>query len=322
MKAIVCERYGPPDVLKLKEVDKPIPRANEVLIRVRAATVLMGDCDFRGMKLPLVWMIIMRLAFDFRGPRKKILGQELAGEIESFGSDVKSFKKGDAVFAMTVLRFGAYAEYDCLPWNGLISVKPANASFGEAAALPTGGIFALHYLKQANISEGQKVLIIGAGGSIGTFAVQIAKSLGARVTAVDRAGKLEMLRSIGAEETIDYENNEYGEKYDVIFDAVGKSKYVDCRKSLKDGGSYLLANPSLSHRMRGLWNRSGKKVITQMAYRGAYLVELRELFEAGKIKTAIDRSYPLELVAEAHRYVETGQKRGNVVIEVPERALR
>ena len=198
MKAIVCTKYGPPDVLQLKEIEKPSPKDNEVLIRVHAATVTKGDCELRSLKLPLLWKLFVRIGFGFRRPRKKILGQELAGEIESVGKAVRLFKKGDQVFANTGLRLGAWAEYSCLPETGLIATKPANMTYEEAAAVPVGGLHAWHLLRKANLQSGQKVLINGAGGTIGTCAVQLARSFGAEVTGVDSVGKLDMLRSVGA----------------------------------------------------------------------------------------------------------------------------
>ena len=322
MKAAVCTRYGPPEVLQLKELEKPTPKDNEVLVRVHAATVTAGDCELRSLKLPLSWQLVARIGFGFRGPRKKILGQELAGEIESVGKTVKLFKKGDQVFAFTGLHLGAWAEYNCLPENGWMAIKPANMTYEEAAAVPAGGLHALHCLKKGNIQSGQKVLIYGAGGTVGTFAVQLAKSFGAEVTAVDSTRKLEMLRSIGADKVIDYTKADFtksGETYDVIFDVVGKSSFSGCMRSLKEKGFYLLGNPGLSQLVRGLLTsmRSSKKVIGGMAsYRTEDLIFLKELIEAGKIRSAIDRRYPLERIAEAHRYVDTGQKEGNVVVTV------
>jgi NADPH:quinone reductase-like Zn-dependent oxidoreductase len=322
MKAIVCPTYGPPDVLRLKELEKPTPKDNEVLVRVHAAAVTKGDCELRSLNLPLTWQLLVRIGFGFRAPRKKILGQELAGEIESVGKDVRLFRKGDQVFAFTGLRLGAYAEYNCLREKGLVAIKPASMTYEEAAAVPVGGLHALNCLRKGNIQSGQKVLIIGAGGTVGTLAVQLAKSFGAEVTGVDSTGKLEMLLSIGADHVIDYTKVDFtksGEKYDVIFDVVGKSSFAGCIRSLKEKGFYLLGNPGLSQQVRGLWTSmvSGKRVIGgTVSYKTEDLVFLRELIEAGKIRPVIDRRYPLEQTAEAHRYVDTGQKTGNVVITV------
>ena len=255
-----------------------------------------------------------------QGTRKKILGQELAGEIESVGKDVKLFKKGDQVFALTGFRLGAYAEYDCLPEKGLIATKPANMTYEEAATIPLGGLHASHFLRKAHIQSGQRVLINGAGGSIGTLAVQLAKTFGAEVTAVDSAGKLDMLRSIGADRVIDYSKEDFtrsGESYDVVFDVVGKSSFSGSMRSLKDGGFYLLGNPGLSQLARRYWTSTrSKKVMSGMTYGTEDLVFLKGLIEAGRVRSVIDRSYPLEEIAEAHRYVDTGQKAGNVVITV------
>ncbi len=320
MRAVVCMKYGPPEVLQLKELEKPTPRDNEVLIRVHAATVLAGDCQLRGLKLPLSWQLIARIGFGFRGPRRKIIGQELAGEVESVGKDVRLFKKGDQVFANTGLHLGAYAEYDCLPEKALMTTKPVNVSYEEAATIPIG-IHAWHFLREASIQSGQQILINGAGGSIGTFAVQIAKSFGAEVTGVDSTKKLDVLRAIGADHVIDYTQEEFtksGETYDVIFDTVGHSSFSGCLKSLKDNGVFLMGNPSLFHGVRGRWasRKGGKKVIGTMLYKNEYLDALKGLIGAGRIKAVIDRRYPLEQLAEAHRYVDTGQKAGHVVIIV------
>jgi NADPH:quinone reductase-like Zn-dependent oxidoreductase len=321
MKAVVYTKYGHPDVLRIKEVARPAPKDDEVLVRVRAATVTAGDCEIRRFKMPIWLWLPARIGFGIRGPRRRILGQELAGEIESVGKDVKLFEKGDQVFALTGLRLGAYAEYDCLPEKALMATKPANMTFEEAAAVPLGGLHAAHFLRKANVRSGQKVLINGAGGSIGTFAVQLAKSFGAEVTGVDSTPKLDMLRSVGADHVIDYTSEDFtksGKTYDVIFDVVGKGSFSGCIKSLKEGGFYLLGNPGLSQQVRGLrTSRSGKKVIGgTMSYKAEDLDFLKELIEAGKIRSVIDRRYPLERIAEAHKYVDTGQKAGNVVISV------
>ncbi len=324
MKAIVWTKYGPPDVLQLKEVEKPTPKDNEVLIKIYATTVFPGDCELRSFKIPiwLLWLAL-RVYIGLRKPRgTKILGQELAGEIESVGKDVRHFEKGDQVFGSTEISFGAYAEYICLPAEGARAIKPDNMTYEEAAAVPTGGVNALHFLRRGNIQSGEKVLINGGAGSIGTFAVQIAKSFGAEVTGVDSTRKLDMLRSIGADQVIDYTQEDFtknGETYDVIFDVVGKSSYSRSVRSLKQNGRYLLANTQLTQMLRGLWTSmiSSKKVIFAFANpKTEDLIFLKELIEAGKIKSVIDRRYPLEQTAEAHRYVDTGQKIGHVVITV------
>jgi 2-desacetyl-2-hydroxyethyl bacteriochlorophyllide A dehydrogenase len=324
MKAVVWTKYGPPDVLQLREVQKPTPKDNEVLIRVHATTVTAGDSEMRGLKFPFVFQVAIRI-YNGLGKPKRIttLGQEMAGEIEAVGKDVRLFKQGDPVFGTTGLGFGAYAEYKCLPEAskmGILAIKPLNMTFEEAAAVPTGGLEALHFLRKAAIQSGQKVLIIGAGGSIGTFAVQLARYFGAEVTGVDRAGKLDMLGSIGADHVIDYTQEDFtksGKTYDVIFDVMGKSSFSRCVRSLKPNGRYLLGNAGLTQIVRGRWIswRSSKKVIIGAAVqRTEDLVFLKELIEAGRIKSVIDRRFPLEQTAEAHRYVETGQKKGNVVI--------
>ncbi len=325
MKAIVCTRYGPPEVLQLQEVKKPVPNDKQVLIRVHAATVTAGDCQLRSLNFPILWQLLLRTGFGFRRPRKSILGQELAGEVESVGKDVRRFKKGDQVFGWSGLSLGAYAEYTCLPEDGVLAIKPSNVSYEEAAALPVGGLDAVYFLRKGNIQSGQKILINGAGGSIGTFAIQLAKYLGADVTGVDSAGKLGMLRSIGADRVIDYTQDDFtksGETYDLIFDVVGKSSFSGCMRLLKEKGSYLLGNPALSQRVRGRWTAmtSSKKVIPWASRSASEYTEdsnfLKGLVEAGKIRSVIDRRYPLEQTAEAHRYVDTGQKKGHVIITI------
>ncbi len=323
MKAMVFRKYGPPDVLQLQEVAKPIPKEDQVLIRIKAATVTTGDCEIRRFKIAFLFWLPFRIFMGLRKPRgTKILGMELAGEIEAVGKDVELFKKGDQVFAATGAGFGANAEYRCLSSRRTIAIKPANMTYEEAAAVPIGGLNALHFLRNGNIQGGQKVLIYGSSGSIGTFAVQIAKHLGAEVTAVSSPASIELVKSLGADHVIDYTKEDFsenGETYDVIFDTIGKSPFSRSKKSLKKAGIYLLANPGLPDMVRGLWTSmtGSKKVKFGMGIEKAEdLIYLRELIEAGKIKTVIDRTYPLEQTAEAHRYVETGQKQGNVVLTV------
>jgi len=329
MKAIVWTKYGPPDVLQLKEVEKPTPKDNEVLIRIYATTVTAGDCEIRRSKGSLWWRVLLRLYIGVRKPKRiTILGQELAGEIESVGKDIKLFRKGDQVFASTGFGFGAYAEYICLPeeskgeMGGMVVIKPTNMSYEEAAAVPIGGLNALHFLRKGNIQSGQKVLIYGASGSIGTFAVQLAKYFGAEVTGLCSTTNLELVKSLGAGKVIDYTKEDFtknGETYDIIFDTIGKSSYSDCIGSLNKKGIYLQANPSLSLIVRGKWTSktSSKKVITKMASESTeILLFLKELIEAGKIKSVIDRYYPLEQISKAYSYVDKGHKKGNVVITV------
>lgn len=293
-----------------------------MLIKVYATTVTAADCELRSFRGSGVFWLPLRLYIGLLKPtRITILGQELAGVIEATGKAVTHYKTGDAVFAWTGLRLGGYAEYACLSEKATMALKPANMSYAEAAAVPLGGLEAWHYLNR-QVQAGQQVLIIGAGGSIGTFAVQLAKQFGAEVTAVDRTEKLDMLRSIGADQVIDYTREDFtrsGQTYDVIFDAPGKSSFARCKRSLKPDGQYLSANPGMSQQLRTIWNvmtRPRKATAAYANRRTDNLVALKELIEAGKMKSVIDRRYPLAQTAEAHRYVETGLKRGNVVITI------
>jgi len=328
MKAIIWTKYGSADGLQLREVEKPTPKDNEVLIKIHAATASTPDTELRRLKLPLLFAIPLRLYIGFIKPtRITILGTEFAGEIESTGKEVTLYKPGDQVFGYTGLGMGTYAEYMCLAEkpSALASVMgkmPVNISYEEAAAVPFGGLEALHSLRQANIQRGQKVLIVGAGGSIGSYSVQFAKLYGAEVTGVDHTVKLDMLRSIGADHVIDYTKEDFtknGQTYDVILDTIGKSPFAGSIRSLNENGTYLNDNPGLfgGSRTRRASKNGNKKVLTWTAgYSTKNLLALKELIEAGKIKPVIDRRYPLEQTAEAHRYVDTGLKKGNVVITV------
>jgi NADPH:quinone reductase-like Zn-dependent oxidoreductase len=323
MRAIIWTNYGPPNVLQLQEIEKPAPKENEVLIRIHATTVTMGDCELRGARFPVWLWLPIRLWLGVLKPRKRILGQELAGEVEAVGSAVTRFEPGDAVMAFTGFNLGAYAEYICLPETrgfAMLAAKPASVTYEEAAAIPVGGMEAWTFLQRGSIRRGEKVLINGAGGSIGTIAVQLAKNDGAEVTAVDSTPKLDMLRSLGADHVIDYAQEDFtqnGQTYDVIFDVVGKTRFSRTLASLKPRGRYLIGNPQLRHMMgRKSWP-DGRTVIAGASGQSREdLVSIKKLIEAGKLKVVIDKRYPLEEMVEAHRYVESGQKQGNVVITV------
>ncbi|UCG26022.1 MAG: NAD(P)-dependent alcohol dehydrogenase [Chloroflexota bacterium] len=331
MKAIVLTKWGPPDVLELQEVEKPTPEDNEVLVRVLATTVTAGDSKARNLNISTRFLaLLFGKNFGLMRPKYPILGYEMAGEIEAIGKDVKRFKEGDQVFGATGgLRLGSYAEHISLPEKpgvmagvGGLALKPVNITYEEAAAVPIGGLAALFFLRKANIQSGQKVLIYGASGSNGTYAVQLAKYFGAEVTGVCSTANVELVKSLGADKVIDYTKEDFtrsGETYDIIVDAVGKSPFSGSIKMLKQSGVYFLASPGWSHIVRALWTSmtSSKKALFGPDTANTEDLEfLTELIEAGKLKAVIDRRYPLEQIVEAHRYVDKGHKKGNVVITV------
>ncbi len=319
MKAIVYTRYGPPDVLEIKDVDQPVPGDDEVLVRVRAATVATGDSEMRSFRFAAWLWLPLRIMMGVFRPRFRILGSDLAGEVVSVGRKVAGLLAGDAVFATTT-SFGAHAEYICLPGTGPMARMPANMGFEEAASIPTGAYNALHFLRRANLGPGEKVLVNGAGGAIGVMAIQLARHFGAEVTAVDSAAKLDTLREIGAHHVVDFTAVDFtriGETYDVIFDVFGKSPYARCMKILRRRGRYLLGNPRLMSILRGTWatKTTDKTVIYAFATPTAEDFELfRSLIEDGHIRAVIDRVYPMDRFEDAHRYVDTGNKKGNVII--------
>ena len=330
MKAVVYTEYGPPDVLQLTEVEKPAPRDNEILIRNHATTVNIGDIWARNFKnitpsrftMPLPLWLPSRMYFGVRRPRINILGSEFAGEIEETGKDVKRFRKGDQVFGYRGQSMGANAEYLCVPEDGLVTIKPANMTYEEAATVPYGALTALSLLRKVNIQRGQKVLINGASGGIGSAAVQLARYFGAEVTGVCSTPRLEFVKALGADKVIDYTREDFtknGGTYDLIFDILGKSSFSNCQNSLKRNGIYLLASFKMKQLFQMLWTsmRNGKKVICTLSSENPKdLIFIKELVEAGQIKSIIDRCYPLEQTAEAHRYVEKGCKTGSVIITV------
>ena len=308
MKAVICTRYGPPEVLKFKEVEKPVPKDNEVLIKIYATTCHIGDVRVRGFDVPFLYKIPFRLYLGLTKPKRTILGMELAGEIETIGKEVKRFKVGDKVFACTGFVFGAYAEYRCLAEDsknikfGMVAIKPSNMTYEEAAAgVTTGGITAIIGLRTGKIRSGQKVMIYGASGSVGTYAVQLAKYFGAEVTGVCSSVNLEMVKSLGADNVIDYTREDlskYGKDYDIVYDAVDKLPSSKGKKLLTEEGAFVKVG-------------TDEKNVSIKDFDF-----LRELVEEGKLKAIIDRSYPLEQIVEAHRYVEKGHKKGHVIITI------
>ena len=320
MKADVYERYGPPEVLQLKEVEKPTPKDNEVLIKTYATTVTSGDWRVRSLNVPTGFGLIMRLVFGVTRPKQPILGSELSGVVESVGKDVRKFKVGDRVFAFSDAALGCYAEYKCMPEDGALAIKPANLNYEEAAALSFGGTTALDFFRRGKLQSGEKVLINGASGGVGTAAVQLARHFGADVTGVCSTANLELVRSLGASHVIDYTQEDFtqnGKTYDVIVDTAGTAPFSRSKASLKERGRLLMVLGGLPAMLRIPWvsMTSSKKVIAgPAAGRAEDLRFLAGLAESGQYKPVIDRCYPFEQIAEAHRYVDTGRKKGNVVI--------
>jgi NADPH:quinone reductase-like Zn-dependent oxidoreductase len=324
MKAILHTKFGPPDELQLKEIDKPVPKDNEVLIKIHATTVTTTDCNVRNFTfVPKSFRFPARMYFGFRKPKINILGTDLAGEIEAVGKDVTLFKEGDQVFGSSGSKLGGHAEYKCMPEDGVLAIKPANMTFEEAAAISLAGNTALYFIRDlGKVQAGQKILIHGASGAIGTYAVQLAKYYGAEVTGVCSGTNAEMVKSLGADKVIDYTKEDFtksGETYDVIFDVVGKIRFSQCKSSLKQKGIYLENLLELSDILKMIWTSiiGGKKIKGGISTESVENLNFfLELIESGKLKPVIDRSYPLEKMAEAFRYVEKGHKKGTVVITV------
>jgi NADPH:quinone reductase-like Zn-dependent oxidoreductase len=331
MKAIVYKEFGSPDVLHLDEIEKPSPKINEVLVRIHASPVNYGDLMARNFKnismsdfhMPLPLLLPTRLYFGWSKPKVNVLGNEFSGEVEAVGESVTRFKAGDQVMGYSGQKMGAYAEYICMPENGTLSLKPANMNFAEASAIPYGTIMATSLLKKANIQPGSKVLINGASGGIGSTAVQLARHFGAEVTGVCATPRVQYVKSLGADRVIDYTKDDFtrnGETYDLIFDILGKSTYSRCKNSLKPNGVYLLASFKMKALLQMLWTRltgSKKKVICAFASeKSDDLAFVKELIEAGKVKVVVDKSFPMELAADAHRYAESGQKQGSIIISM------
>jgi len=317
MKAAIYVQYGKPEVLQVKEAIKPTPISNEILVRIKATAVNSGDVRLRKAD-----PFAIRFIFGLIKPKINILGSVYSGEVESVGQEVKMFKVGDTVFGHTDMNFGAYAEYICVPQDGSVAIKPANVSHGEAAVIPFGGVAALHFIKKAVIKPGQKVIVAGASGAVGSAAVQLAKSFGATVTGVCSTANIDLVKSIGADHVIDYTKDDFtknGETYDVIFDTVNSTSFFRNVKSLTENGIMILSAAGMSEMLQGLWisKTSSKKVLTGViSHKAADIIFLKELIETGKFKPVIDKAYSLEQIAEAHVYVEKGHKKGNVIINI------
>jgi len=322
VRAIVCTRYGPPEVLEQREMEKPVCNDDEVLIRVMATTVTQADLRCRGFRVPLSFWVAGRFAIGLTRPKRQVLGTEMAGVVEEVGAKVDRFQPGDDVFALTGHNGGCYAEFRSIPQNGIIAKKPNNLDYREAAALPMGALTALHFLREGGVSADQRVLIYGASGSIGTYAVQLAKDLGARVTGVCSTGNIGLVQSLGAVEVIDYTKEDVDKEadaYDVVFDTVGKLPLAIGMKVLKKGGCFLQAvgTPGMKLCLRIAAGSKGVRTVCNvMSATAVDLDFLRELVESGRVRPVIDRSYPMDQVVEAHRYADLGHKKGNVVVMI------
>ncbi len=322
IKAIICEKYGAPDVLQLRDIEKPLPKPHEVLIKIHATTVTSGDCRVRSLNVPLGFGFMMRLVFGLTKPKQNILGTELAGVVEAVGQGVMAFKRGDAVFAFTDPTMGCYVQYKCLPEDGVLALKPSNLSFVEAAALSFGGTTALAFLHKSKLQRGEKILINGASGSVGSAAVQLAKHFGAEVTAVCSAGNVALMQFLKADHVIDYTKDDFtqnGQTYDVIFDTVGNIPFARAKSSLSKNGRLLAAVATLPEMLAIAWTQltADKKIVAgPITASAADLRFLAELTEAKEFKPVIDRRYRFEQIVEAHRYVDSGRKKGNVVLVV------
>lgn len=320
MKAIVCEQYGSPEVLHLQHLENPAPKDNEILIKIHTTTVTSADCRVRGLNTPKGFRLLMRLALGIQRPRQPVLGSELAGTVAAIGKNISKFQVGDPVFAFTDTRMGCYAEYACLPENSAVVCKPVNLSFAEAAALSFGGTTALHFLRKANLQKGEKILINGASGGVGTAAVQLARYFGAEITGVCSTANMALVKSLGADHVIDYKQEAFNQQdaaYDVIFDTTGRVSYTHCNAALKAGGRLVLAAASLPEMLAIPWvaATSNKKIIAGSAFGDAKALNfLADLALEGKYRPVIDRCFPFEQIVAAHRHVEQGHKKGNVVV--------
>lgn len=320
MKAVICPAYGPPDVLRVEDVERPTPGPGEIRIRVLAAAVTAGDCEVRRFDFPPAFRLPLRLALGFTKPRNRIPGFYLSGTVDAVGHGVTRFQAGTEVYGQTGMRMGAFAEFVCVPEDSVLAVKPTGISHVEATAIPIGGFNAFHYLRLARVSRGAQVIVIGAGGTFGTFAIQIARKFGARVTGVDAGEKLDLIRSLGAEQVIDYRCRDFTQdtrRYEIIFDVLRTSRLLHNVRALKSGGRYLLTNPTLKSLLQAAWlsKTSDLTVVTKLARENSEdLNYLGEFIDREGIRIAIDRQYKLGEMVEAQRYVESGHKRGNVVV--------